>query len=99
MPDFVLFSVNVPHALKDEVIDALMCLEITGFNLKHINGYSKEHSSYDIAEQVSGYRAFILFDVLISPEQLIGIKARLKETCGTESLKYWVTPVLDHGHI
>lgn len=99
MPDSILFSINVPQALKDDVIDTLMCLEITGFNLKQINGYSKEHSSYDIAEQVSGYRAFILFDVLINPEQLLTVKARLKEICGTESLRYWVTPVLAHGHI
>ena len=94
-----IFTLNVPVALKDEVVDKLIGLSyITGFNLKRINGYSKEHSQYDILEQVVGYRACFQFEVLIPLIDVETLKISLKPICQPAKLKYWLTPILDSGH-
>lgn len=100
MPDQVIFTVNVPTGLKDELVDTLMALpNITGFNLKTIHGYSKEHSLFDIAEQVEGYRAYFQFEVLILASDIDKLTTSLTKVCHHTTLKYWLTPVLASGHI
>lgn len=99
MPESVLFTLNVPTTLKDEVVDKLISLpDVSGFNLKKINGYSKEHSLYDISEQVEGYRAFYQFEVLIIYSEVNALKEALKPICQSARLRYWLTPVIETDH-
>lgn len=99
MPKIVLFTLNVPTNLKDDVVDRLISLpNISGFNLKKMSGYSKEHSLYDIAEQVEGYRAFFQFEVLMPSDEVNELKNSLSPICQPEKLRYWLTPVLESGH-
>jgi hypothetical protein len=94
-----IFTLNVPTGLKDEVVDTLIDLpDITGFNLKTIHGYSKEHSLFDISEQVEGYRAYFQFEILIALRNVEKLKQCLKPICQSAKLKYWLTPVLESGH-
>ncbi len=99
MHNQVIFTLNVPTGLKDEVVDKLIGLpNITGFNLKTMHGYSKEHSMFDISEQVEGYRAYFQFEILIASVGLEKLKESLKPVCQSAKLKYWLTPVIDSGH-
>ena len=99
MPEQVIFTLNVPTDLKDDVVDKLITFSsITGFNLKTINGYSKEHSQFDIAEQVEGYRAFYQIEVLIPLTDIKQLKAILNPICQPAKLKYWLTPVIESAH-
>ncbi|KGJ87557.1 DUF3240 family protein [Colwellia psychrerythraea] len=99
MPEQVIFTLNVPTELKDDVIDNLITFtSITGFNLKKINGYSKEHSQFDIAEQVAGYRAIYQIEVLIALKEVQHLKASLNPICQPAKLKYWLTPVIESAH-
>ncbi|XQW86584.1 DUF3240 family protein [Thalassotalea piscium] len=99
MSNDVIFTLNMPKDFHDEVIDLLMEFpNISGFNLRPMSGYSKEHSGYDIAEQVEGYRAFYQIEVLISMADLVELKAVLAPVCQPAKLKYWLTPVLASGH-
>ena len=94
-----IFTLNVPTELKDDVVDKLICLPcITGFNLKTIHGYSREHSLYDISEQVEGYRAFFQFEILIASKNVSKLIESLKPVCQSAKLKYWLTPVIENGH-
>ena len=44
-----LFILISPKELKDELVDLFISMEqLSGFNLKKINGYSREHSSFNI---------------------------------------------------
>lgn len=98
MSEQVIFTLNVPSLLKDDVIDILIDLDyISGFNLNKIQGFSKEHSQFDTAEQVAGHRTFYQFEVLILSTQYIPIKEALKTICQPARLKYWLTPVIDSG--
>lgn len=99
MTETLIFTLNVPTSLKDEVVDILISLpNLTGFNLKKMNGYSKEHSLYDIAEQVEGYRAFYQFEVLITSNELSILKDSLNLVCQPAKLRYWLIPVIESGH-
>jgi len=45
MHNQIVFTLNVPTELKDDIVDTLIAQpDISGFNLKTIHGYSKEHS-------------------------------------------------------
>ena len=99
MSEQVIFTLNVPTDLKDDVIDKLITLSsITGFNLKKINGYSKEHSQFDIAEQVEGYRTFYQIEVLLFLKDIKQLKASLNPICQPAKLRYWLTPVIETAH-
>jgi len=90
----------LPTGLKDDVVDTLIALpNITGFNLKTIHGYSKEHSLFDISEQVEGYRAYFQFEILVTAIDVDTLKASLTTICHNTKLKYWLTPVLASGHL
>jgi hypothetical protein len=92
MTNVLLFTLNVPTSLKDEIIDRLISLpNLTGFNLNKMSGYSKEHSLFDISEQVEGYRAFYQFEVLIASCEVGMLKACLNPVCQTAKLRYWLT--------
>ena len=81
------------------MVDTLIELpNITGFNLKTIHGYSKEHSLFDISEQVEGYKSYFQFEVLITSINVKKLKESLKPVCQSAKLKYWLTPVLGSGH-
>ena len=99
MTEELLFTLNAPTNLKDDIIDRLISLpNLTGFNLKKMSGYSKEHSLFDISEQVEGYRAFYQFEVLIVSNEVDMLKECLKPICEAAKLRYWVTPVIESGH-
>jgi len=81
------------------VVDKLIGLtNITGFNLKKMNGYSAEHSLFDISEQVEGYRAYFQFEVLVLLAEVEQLKQSLAPVCRPAQLRYWLTPVIDSGH-
>ncbi|MDX2369492.1 MAG: DUF3240 family protein [Colwellia sp.] len=99
MTEVLMFTLNVPTSLKDEIIDRLISLpNLTGFNLKKMSGYSKEHSLFDISEQVEGYRAFYQFEVLIASDEVSKLKDCLNPVCQPAKLRYWLTPVIECGH-
>jgi len=95
----VLFTLISPKELKDDIVDVLMSMpNLTGFNLKKISGYSKEHSSFNITEQVEGYRELFQFEVLTNTTEKDVLLLALKPICQPEKLRYWFVPTLDSGH-
>jgi hypothetical protein len=95
-----LLVMMVPSQIRDDVIDILMASDgISGFNMETIAGYSKEHSQYNLREQVEGFREFFEFEVMHTPEQAPTLLASLHPVCESASVRYWVVPVLSHGHL
>ena len=94
-----LFILISPKELKDELVDLFMSMEqLSGFNLKKINGYSQEHSSFNITEQVEGYREFYQFEVLIKDNDKEGLFTQLAPICQAAKLRYWLLPISESGH-
>ncbi|MGQ8365128.1 DUF3240 family protein [Glaciecola sp. 1036] len=92
----LFFSKN----LYDDLVDCLMSNEdIAGFTINQVQGFSRQHAQYDVAEQVAGYRNLYSVDILISNEQLEKTLNAFSEIGSDHPLRYWVTPVTESGVI
>lgn len=90
----------VPGEIRDDVVDCLTaCDGISGFNMTTMAGFSKEHSQYDVREQVEGYRQLFKFEVMHSSTQQPSLLAALRPVCSSANIRYWVVPVLEQGHL
>ena len=99
MPDCQLLNLVVPIDIKDDVVDVLIEMDdITGFNMEKIAGYSKEHSLFNLREQVEGYRELFRFEVIHSRNQQQQLLSSLSSVCDVSSIRYWITPILEQGH-
>ncbi len=86
--------------IRDEVIDAMMNLEVlSGFTLGAVDGYSREHSRYDIREQVAGYRRMCRIEVMHGEDQEQMLLAALQEAGRASHVRYWISPVSRSGVI
>lgn len=95
-----LLIMMVPGDIRDDVVDALIgCADVSGFNMTTIAGYSKEHSQYDLREQVEGYRQFFKFEVMHETAQQADLLAALRPVCTAANIRYWIVPVLEQGHL
>jgi hypothetical protein len=100
MDDHQLLIMMVPGELRDDVVDSLSgCEGISGFNMTTMAGFSKEHSQYDLREQVEGYRKFFKFEVMHARPQQATLLAALRPVCSSANIRYWIVPVLEQGHI
>lgn len=100
MDDRQLLVMMVPAEIRDDVIDCLTACElISGFNMTTMAGYSKEHSQYDLREQVEGYRKFFQFEVMHGRQQQAELLATLRPVCAAAKIRYWIVPVLEQGHL
>jgi hypothetical protein len=95
-----LLVVMVPEDMRDDIIDVLIgCVGISGFNMQSIAGYSREHSQYDLREQVQGHRQLCKFEVLHEPEQQAQLLAALRPASSATHIRYWILPVMEEGRL
>jgi len=90
----------IPKDLKDDAVDTLMSTAfITGFSLFPINGFSQEHSQFNIREQVEGYRAYFRFEVAHLSENTDALLATLGTVSTNGNIRYWITPIHQSGYL
>lgn len=100
MDNSQLLVLMAPGDIRDDVVDTLIgCDGISGFNMMQMAGYSKEHSQYDLREQVEGYRQLFQFEVMHKPEQEADLLAALRAVCASAKVRYWILPLLKQGHL
>jgi hypothetical protein len=100
MDEQQMLVIMVPAGLRDDIVDTLIGFDgISGFNMTTIAGYSREHSQYDLREQVEGYRQFFKFEVMHRRDQRETLLGSLRPVCESANIRYWVLPVLEQGHI
>ncbi|WP_339721858.1 DUF3240 family protein [uncultured Paraglaciecola sp.] len=98
--DQLLLTLIVPIELKDEIVDTLISQEqVSGFSLGKIEGYSRNHSHFNISEQVEGHRAFYRFEIILEKRQLDTLKTMLKIVCGGSDIHYWLVPLFESGSL
>ncbi|MEQ9463589.1 MAG: DUF3240 family protein [Haliea sp.] len=95
-----LLVILVPREMHEDMVDALMSLQaVSGFTASAVSGFSREHSRLSLAEQVEGSRRISRFEVLHEPALRQALLEALAPVAGRDSLRYWVQPVLESGHI
>ncbi|WP_335904163.1 DUF3240 family protein [Shewanella algae] len=93
-----LLVLIVQHNLKDDVVDTLMSLDyLSGFSLINICGFSREHSHFNLKEQVEGYREFYKFEVMHPQESQQALLQTLAEVCRHTPCRYWIVPIATDG--
>ncbi|KFZ37593.1 hypothetical protein HR45_09215 [Shewanella mangrovi] len=86
------------HNIKDDIVDRLMSLDyLSGFSLINICGFSREHSQYNLKEQVEGYREFYKFEVMHPQQQQAELLAAIAEVCQHNPCRYWIVPIASNG--
>ncbi len=92
----VLLLINLPPSLEEDLVDYLLSIDsVEGFTSYPVQGHG-DHRNLNIAEQVSGRRKRIQFEMLIDQNDYELITASLASTVG-KGLFYWLMPVLDVG--
>lgn len=95
-----LLVLMVADAVREDMIDALIqCESIQGFSQYEINGFSREHSQYDLAEQVAGYRRLCRFEVKHRAEQEEALLELVRQVCRASHARYWVVPIIRTGQL
>jgi len=95
-----LLTIIIPIPLKNTLIDVLIAYQdISGFTMTKVAGFSRQHSRYNVQEQVVGYRNFYRLEVTLNNTQVKPLLHYLCQFKGHYSLRYWVLPLADTGVI
>ncbi|PKH56050.1 DUF3240 domain-containing protein [Shewanella sp. Choline-02u-19] len=80
--------------IKDDIVDTLIDLDfLSGFSLGNICGFSREHSHFNIKEQVGGYREFCKFEIMHPTAQQDALLQALAVVCKHNPCRYWIMPI------
>lgn len=92
----VLLIINMPPALEEDLVDYLLSLDnVIGFTSYVVQGHG-EHRNWSVAEQVSGRRKRVQFEIIVEPSEYEQITSRLGEVVGKDIL-FWQMPVQHVG--
>lgn len=96
----VLVTLTVPPSLEESVVDWLLEFgEQPGFTSQLAYGHSSHLEGLNPIEQVFGRRKQVRFQLHIPHAELSGFLDRLRSDFAGAGLHYWVTPVLEAGHV
>ena len=88
-----------PGEIRDDLVDALMsCDLVSGFNMGQIAGFSREHSRFNLREQVVGYRDLFRFEIVHRSDDREALMSALAPVCERSHCRYWLLPLLHEGH-
>lgn len=104
MPELEVFHAVFPEYLRDRIVDSLLAEEsLSGFSLVVIDGHSRNNIQFDRLEQVVGYRRMIRLEILVTEQEKQRVINILKQgnthTKDSLGIRYYVTPVLESGHL
>jgi len=84
--------------IKDDIVDTLIELDfLSGFSLGNICGFSREHSHFNIKEQVEGHREFCKFEIMHPTIQQESLLQAISIVCKHNPCRYWIMPIQQTG--
>ena len=93
-----MLVLNISPQIEDEMVDYLLAQShVSGFTSYPVRGHG-EHSYLSIAEQVSGRRKRIQFEIIMAPPEVDDLLGGLAENVG-KGIAYWQLPVINFGRI
>ena len=85
---------------KADVVDCLLQIDaLSGFSLYEIDGFSRRHERYDIAEQIRGARRMLAAEVVCNEHDLTEIRAALQRLNVKEPIRFTLHPIEAMGHL
>jgi hypothetical protein len=97
----LLVSLTVPPNLEEAIIDWLLGFETRcGFSSFPVSGHSSSQPQrLTLAEQVSGRKRNVRFEICLPKPEVDAVLARLRQDFPDTGISYWVTPVVSFGHV
>lgn len=93
-----MLVLNIPPEIEEDMVDYLLSLEaVSGFTSFRVRGHG-EHTALSTAEQVTGQRARLRFELVLAADQVDGVLGGLKAEVGHDII-YWEQPVSNFGRI
>jgi Protein of unknown function (DUF3240). len=91
-----LLVLNISPQVEDAMVDYLLAQSaVSGFTSYPVRGHG-EHSHLSIAEQVSGRRKRIQFEIIMAALEVDSLLGGLTENVG-KGIAYWQLPVSNFG--
>lgn len=95
-----LISLTASPSLEEPLVDWLLRYEAQyGFSSFPVNGHASRLEGLSLAEQVSGRKKQIRFQMHVPANELEFLLDTLEEEFRGSDIHYWVAPVLKSGHI
>lgn len=95
-----LITLTVPPTIEETVVDWLLQFDFhAGFTSFPVNGHSSRETGLSLAEQVTGRKKQARFQIHIPETELPPFIDRLRRDFSGTGLHYWVSPVLEAGHL
>ena len=88
---------NVPPELEEGMVDYLLNHEQKGFTSYPVRGHG-EHKNLSIAEQVTGRRKRVQFELIVEENLVQVLLGGLGNEVGRDVF-WWLQPVLASGHV
>lgn len=100
MNEFVLLTLIAPPSLEEPLVDWLLRFESQyGFSSFPVNGHSSRHDGLTLAEQVSGRKKQIRFEMHLPAGEWQPLIERLRADFPGAGLHYWISPILELGRV
>ena len=100
MSDRSLLTLIVPVSLEEVLVDWLLeNAPAQGFCSFPVNGHSASHGGLTVAEQVSGRKRQIRFEVHAPTAEARALVEGLKKQFPDVGMHYWLAPLLDAGQV
>lgn len=100
MTDQTLLTLVAAPQVEDTLVDWLLARDdVPGFTSYTASGHGSSIHSMSLAEQVSGRRRQMVFQLRLSQAQAEAVVSGLKQSFGNSGLHFWLTPVLECGHL
>lgn len=94
----VLLSLVVPPVLEEPLVDWLLDFDAElGFDSFPLNGHSSHHRELSLAEQVTGRKRQVRFELELAESVWPELIAKLQRDFDGAGLQYRVTPILAQG--
>lgn len=96
--EMTLLVLTLAPALEEELIDYLLNQDsVESFTSQQVHGHG-EHGTLSVAEQVSGRRKRLQYQVIVTRSEIPALLAGLASSVGT-GIEYWEQPIRGYGHI
>jgi len=93
-----LLVLNIRPELEEDMVDYLLAQDgVRGFTSYQVRGHGV-HEDLSLAEQVSGRRRRLQFELVIEESKVAGILANLKSSVGRD-IVYWQHSISNVGRI
>lgn len=93
-----LLVLNIPPELEDDLVDFLLTVpNLSGFTSYPVRGHG-EHRQLSVAEQVTGRRRRIQFELILGASEIDTILGKLRSEVGTD-IYFWQQAITRSGHV